>query len=74
MISDVRMPDGDGRELYRSLCDRHPELARRVLILTGDTLGLGAGDFAGAAREALLEKPVEPVALRSAVRRLLAVP
>ena len=74
VISDVRMPDGDGRELYRSLCDRHPELARRVLILTGDTLGLGAGDLPGLPREALLEKPVEPVALRSAVRRLLAAP
>ena len=74
VISDVRMPDGDGRELYRALCAQHPELARRVLVLTGDTLGLATADLPGLPHEALLEKPVEPAALRRAVRRMLAAP
>ena len=71
VVSDLRMPDLDGRELYRALCAQHPELARRVLVLTGDTLGLATADLPGLPHEALLEKPVEPAALRRAVRRML---
>jgi CheY-like chemotaxis protein len=73
IVSDLRMPDGDGRELRRALADRHPDLARRMLFLTGDTLGVadpserpGGGD-----PDAVIEKPVEPAAMRLAVRRRL---
>jgi hypothetical protein len=69
------MPDGDGRELRRALADRHPDLARRMLFLTGDTLGAadpsewpGGGD-----PDPVIEKPVEPAALRLAVRRRLVM-
>ena len=69
VVSDLRMPDIDGRELHRALCEQPPRAARRVLIITGDTLGLAASDLPELSREALLEKPVEPGALRRAVRR-----
>jgi two-component system NtrC family sensor kinase len=74
VISDVRMPDGDGRDLYRALRAQQPALAERMLVLTGDTLGLAPADLPGLPREALLEKPVEPAALRRAVRTILAGP
>jgi PAS domain S-box-containing protein len=71
VVSDLRMPDGDGRELHAALASRHPDLARRMLFLTGDTLGAAASGLPGVDRDALVEKPVEPAALRRAVRRRL---
>jgi PAS domain S-box-containing protein len=71
VISDLRMPEGDGRELHRELASRHPDLARRMLFFTGDTLGVAASELADVDRDALIEKPVEPAALRRAVRRRL---
>jgi CheY-like chemotaxis protein len=73
IISDVRMPDVDGRELYRLLRAGRPDLADRVLFLTGDTLGLTLADLPGLDPEALLEKPVTPAAIREAVRRHLRI-
>ena len=65
------MPDVDGRELYRLLRAGRPDLADRVLFLTGDTLGLTLADLPGLDPEALIEKPVTPAAIREAVRRRL---
>ena len=39
IISDLRMPDMDGPALYRALARERPELARRMVFVTGDTLG-----------------------------------
>lgn len=71
VISDLRMPDGDGRELHRALAVSRPDLARRMLFLTGDTLGVTPDELPGIDPGAMIEKPVEPAALRRAVRRRL---
>jgi DNA-binding NtrC family response regulator len=39
VICDVRMPDGGGPALYRSLRESFPELARRFIFITGDLAG-----------------------------------
>lgn len=38
VLTDIRMPRLDGPGLYRELTRRDPELARRLIFLTGDTL------------------------------------
>jgi CheY-like chemotaxis protein len=70
VISDLRMPDGDGRELHRELAFRNPGLAGRMLFLTGDTLGVTATELTDVDRDALIEKPVAPAALCRVRRRL----
>ena len=71
VVSDLRMPDLDGPALVAALRELHPELARRVVLITGDALG---AEFNEAIREAELpvfEKPLDIAALRGEVRRLL---
>ena len=72
LVSDLAMPDGDGRELYRQLRHRYPALAKRLVVLTGDVLGTVPADLPEFDRDALLEKPIAPAALREVVRRRLA--
>jgi two-component system NtrC family sensor kinase len=38
ILSDLRMPELDGFGLYRALETRYPQLCRRFIFLTGDTL------------------------------------
>ncbi|ABC83981.1 hybrid sensor histidine kinase/response regulator [Anaeromyxobacter dehalogenans] len=54
VLSDLLMPEMTGMELYRALRERAPELARRVVFLTG-------GAFTPAARTFLEQEPVECV-------------
>jgi CheY-like chemotaxis protein len=71
ILCDLRMPGMDGLAFHAELARRHPELARRVLFLSG------ASDLAqgGCARAQLpegrfLEKPFELNHLRAAVQAL----
>jgi two-component system response regulator FixJ len=69
VLTDVRMPDIDGLELQRRLCEQRLPLA--VVVMTGqadiavavNAMRAGAVDF--------LEKPFEEPALLEAVRRAL---
>ena len=45
VVSDLRMPDMDGAELWRRVCERHPALVGRLLFVTGDTLSPAAAEF-----------------------------
>ena len=38
IVTDIRMPDLDGRALYHEIERRWPEQASRVVFVTGDTL------------------------------------
>lgn len=38
ILSDVKMPGMSGFDLYRMVQQRHPELAQRLIFITGDTL------------------------------------
>jgi two-component system NtrC family sensor kinase len=37
ILTDIRMPDLDGRALYQQIEQRWPERAERVVFVTGDT-------------------------------------
>ena len=57
IVSDLRMPDMDGASLWRAVAKSHPELARNMLFVTGDTLSPDAREFLRSSRCPALDKP-----------------
>jgi PAS domain S-box-containing protein len=68
ILTDVRMPDLDGRALYTEIERRWPQQAARVAFVTGDTLASALREFVCASGRPVLEKPFLP----SEVRRVVA--
>ena len=57
IVCDLRMPDFDGPSLFRWLGAHHPQLAERVLFVTGDAVGPVSGRFLAESGRPVLEKP-----------------
>lgn len=72
IVSDLRMPDIDGCALWTGVRERHPELARRFVFVTGDTLSPLPADFGRDGAAEVLEKPFTAADLVERVRRCLA--
>jgi CheY-like chemotaxis protein len=60
VITDLRMPDLDGADLFAWVRAHRPSLAERVVFLTGDTLGPGANRFLESCGRPFAEKPFSP--------------
>lgn len=73
IVSDLRMPELDGVAFYRMLEREHPQAARRMLFLTGNTEVAEYRDFVAEKRECTLVKPVDLDELNRAARRILAI-
>jgi two-component system NtrC family sensor kinase len=74
ILSDIRMPDVTGRDLYREVLRRHPGVAERLAFMTGDVLSAGTREFLDQAGVTSLGKPfdfdeVRRVAHRAVRRR-----
>jgi two-component system NtrC family sensor kinase len=72
VLSDVRMPEIDGAEFYRTAVAQRHELATRFLFITGDTANAEAWRFLQDTRVPVLEKPFTPQALLRAVEQVSA--
>ena len=72
VVSDLNMPDLDGRGLYEAIVAQFPELVARTAFVTGDTMGRSSQTFLEEARRPFLEKPVSPRELCDFVAGLLA--
>lgn len=59
VVSDLMMPRMDGPGLHRAVAAMDPELARRFVFISGDTLGPIAGDFLHGAGLPILTKPFD---------------
>jgi PAS domain S-box-containing protein len=68
ILTDIRMPDLDGRALYREIAQRWPAQAARVIFVTGDTLASTLREFVSECGRPVIEKPFLP----SEVRRVIA--
>ena len=68
IITDIRMPDLDGRALYREIATRWPGRIARVVFVTGDTLTAALREFVDESGRPVIEKPFLP----SEVRRVVA--
>ena len=71
IVSDIRMPDGDGQEFYEQALAGDPALRRRFIFITGDTAGDEARAFIEGAEVPVVEKPFSPVAFEDAVWRVM---
>jgi C4-dicarboxylate-specific signal transduction histidine kinase/CheY-like chemotaxis protein len=71
ILSDLRMPDGDGQSLHAWIEAKRPHLAERMGFVTGDTIEPGAMAFLARAGRPTLEKPFTPAALRAFVAKVL---
>jgi len=68
ILTDIRMPDLDGRALYQEIERRWPGHGARVVFVTGDTLTSASRDFVAESGRPVIEKPFLP----SEVRRVVA--
>jgi len=70
IVSDIRMPDGDGESFYKEATQDDPALGQRFIFITGDTANREAFSFLKDAGVVILEKPFQPTFFLDAVRRV----
>jgi len=69
ILSDIRMPDVDGPELFAILTNSGSDMAARIAFITGDTLSKDVESFLASCGRPYIEKPITP----NDVRELVAV-
>jgi two-component system NtrC family sensor kinase len=70
ILTDIRMPDIDGRALYQEIERRWPRQARRIVFVTGDTLASALREFVSQSGRPVIEKPFLPGEVRRIVAEL----
>ena len=71
ILTDVRMPDLDGRALYQEIERRWPGRGVRVVFVTGDTLASTLREFVSESGRPVIEKPFLPSEVRRVVAELV---
>jgi CheY-like chemotaxis protein len=71
IVCDLKMPRVDGQTFYRTLAARAPDLARRVIFVTGDVAGTEAERFLEESGCRWLAKPFRLGDLLRTVRDVL---
>jgi two-component system NtrC family sensor kinase len=74
VFADLKMPDMDGRVLYDEVERIDPSLARRFVLMTGDTLGPESRGFLEMSGVMTVAKPFDLPGVAHTLRRLLARP
>jgi signal transduction histidine kinase/CheY-like chemotaxis protein len=72
VLSDLNMPERDGRNLFETIGREFPHLRSRTGFVTGDTMGETSQRFLSEANRPYLEKPVAPSELLAFAGRILA--
>jgi CheY-like chemotaxis protein len=71
ILCDLRMPELDGPGLYRALEQHAPQLCRRFIFLTGDTLSPEVAAFLAQSGVPRLTKPFTAVEVRRTIAQAL---
>ena len=72
IICDLRMPRLGGREMYNNLARQHPEIAKRVIFATGDTVRGDTLQFLETLGRPFLHKPFTLAELRTVLSSVAA--
>jgi signal transduction histidine kinase len=70
VLCDLMMPGGGGEELYRTLERRAPDIARRVVFVTGGALTERSRQFLESQPQPVLYKPIDLDVLANVTKRL----
>lgn len=73
VLVDLVMPDLDGTDLYRALCELQPRLKDRVLFITAGPITGETSAFLKRIPNPVFEKPFDFAAVRSCVESFLVV-
>jgi signal transduction histidine kinase len=73
IITDLKMPGMDGASFYRQVRERDPAQARRIIFITGDTVGADTRAFLQRVSNPVLAKPFKIGPLREAIESVLAL-
>ncbi|HEU4400787.1 MAG TPA: ATP-binding protein [Candidatus Polarisedimenticolia bacterium] len=57
IISDMRMPHGSGKDIYKAVMEKNPRLARRIIFTTGDGASAETKRFLKEAGNEIVLKP-----------------
>lgn len=68
-LIDIRTPTMNGKELYKWLKEKHPQLASRVMFTTGDVMSGDTESFLQQAARPFLLKPFSPGELKCMLRK-----
>ena len=71
ILIDIRTPVMNGKELYQSIMERHPELVNGVIFTTGDMLAGDTKSFLEQSGRLFLPKPFTPDELKTVVKEAL---
>jgi PAS domain S-box-containing protein len=71
VLMDIRMPGMSGMELYARVIDKHPELAGKVIFMTGDSSDLTTRAFLEQKKLKFFAKPFDIETLLQKVNELL---
>ncbi len=72
VLCDLMMPELSGMDFHAKLSEAAPDVARRVIFVTGGAFSSRAAQFLERVDNPRLDKPFDPAALRNAVARALA--
>jgi two-component system NtrC family sensor kinase len=71
VISDLMMPEMTGMDLHEAISRRWPEIAGRMVFLTGGAFTARARDFLERAQNRRVDKPFDAVLLRALMREMV---
>ena len=71
LITDIKMPNMDGRALYQRLLELDNDLAQRTVFITGDTVSPDTRDFLDQVRNPCLAKPFRIRQVRETISQIL---
>ena len=74
ILCDLMMPDLSGMELYAALRARAPELAARVIVMTGGVFTAEQQAFLDTVPNRRVEKPFDLAEVRAAVAAVVSGP
>jgi two-component system, NtrC family, sensor kinase len=71
VISDFKMPQMSGKDLYGWIKENRPHLARRIVFVTGDTVSLDTRSFFEDNKSRYLAKPFKIEEVKEVVQQVL---
>ncbi len=71
VVTDFRMPQMSGRDLFEWIKDRRPHLAQRIIFVTGDTVSLETRSFLENTPHRCLAKPFKIEEVREVIQQTL---